>query len=388
MARLDLHLSARQSRVSPSKPEVLPRAALALTTPETGVFYGTLLEPKGFENLPPGMLEKVPMIPLLESALKEQNATLKDLGAIFGNELSVVLQNGKGGKFDGTVAVPLRDAPRAQKLAEALTSPSRGTEAWTADRTNGSPVYAPSDAASPVFALTDRFWLLSWGAPSLTSFLQRPPSTPQLDAAPSFKAAAATVSEPNSAFGYIDLGALFEAGYVWARPFLALTLAGNAETSDYIDAGKLPSGGVIGRHLGSIVISQSTRPDGQLLESRGNLSTAQVVLGGGGALVNFAMNSPLLKQFAPALPSMLNFPQGRRRSAEPPVNLSTDPALRPDGLSFHQPRHSPARLQPFRSRAPPRPRPTGLGEAGRASRSRTAFRSVALATQSGESFCC
>jgi len=333
---------------------VLPRQALALTTADTAVFYSTDLGGDELGSVPPELLRSVPFVPAFEAALKEQNATLKDLGSIFGHEVSLIVQNGKGGNFGTAIALPLQDHDRAAQLAKALTSPNRGAEAWSADDSDGLPVYSPPGSAAPVIAITDRFCLVGASASSIASFLKPPGGAAQLDSTPAFKTAAATVSPPTTAFGYIDLGTLFESGYVLARPLLAVTLATNESTSEYIDAGKLPSGGVIGRHLGTTVISQSTRPDGNLWESRGNLSTAQLVFGGGGALIATVMNSPLLQQMAPTLPSMLGLPGA---NPSQPAATSLGLGLPPDPAPPTP--EEPASQPPSPAPAPPAAPPFG-----------------------------
>ena len=129
------------------KPEPLARAALELTDPDTAGFYSVQTGALGLSGLPPEMTGALPFLESLEAALKAQKATLAELPAIFGPEISLIVPPLRG-LLSPTLAIGLRDPQRAASLAQALADPKLGEHAWTASDEEGMRFYtAPANRA-------------------------------------------------------------------------------------------------------------------------------------------------------------------------------------------------------------------------------------------------
>jgi hypothetical protein len=265
--------------------EPLARPALELTDPETLAFYSVPTSALDLSHLPAEMTGLVPFLSTLQTA---QKATLADLPATFGPEVSFIVPKLRG-TLGVVVALGVRDPQRAASLAEALTDPKLGESAWTASDEDGLRFYtAPAGSApfslAPVLTLTERYWLLGTSPANLARVVQRDPATPQLDHTQAWREVAGSVVPPTQSFGYVNLGSLFESYYATARMAMGLGLMGSEGLGQYVDAGKLPNGAVVARHLGATAFSQASLPGGSLWEARGNLSAGEALLGGGAAI--------------------------------------------------------------------------------------------------------
>jgi hypothetical protein len=92
-----------------------------------------------------------------------------------------------------------------------------------------------------------------------------------------FKTAEKTVLPPTNAFGYFDVRALIERSSAIFRPLLAMSLAMNPDSGQYIDAGKLPATATLTKHLGPTVYSSRTTDQGALTESAGPITFNQAI---------------------------------------------------------------------------------------------------------------
>jgi hypothetical protein len=275
-----------------AKPEPLARPALELTDPETAAFYSVQASAAGLAKVPAEMTAAIPFLGSLTAALKAQQATLADLPAIFGPEISLIVPKLRG-PLNATVALGLRDPKRAASLAEALADAKLGESAWTASDEDGLRVYtAPAGAGlisiSPVLTVTERYWLLGASPASLARLVQRDVATPQLDHTAAWREVAGSVVAPTQSFGYVNLGSLFESYYAAIRPLIALGMVGSQEGGQYVDAGKLPNAAVVSRHLGGLAFSQAAVPGGSLWEARGNLPMGEGVVAGAALYFRFA----------------------------------------------------------------------------------------------------
>ena len=312
---------------SEAKPAPLARAALELTDPDTAVFFSTQLGSPDLSVIPPELRNMLPFIGTLESALKSVGATPADLPAIFDSELSFIIPRPRG-KMNSVLAIGLRDAPKAAKLAEGLVAPALGEQAWTASEEDGLKLYsAPATgglllATPPVLTLTDRYWLLSNSPAGFTPLLQRQDTTPQLDHTAAYRELAGSVVAPTQAFGYFDLGAIFDSYYGSLRPLMVIGMVGSEEAGRYIDAGKLPNAPAVSRHLGAFVMSQGAVADGTLWEARGNISAAQLILGAAGGY--FASGTPL-----PAVPGLPGAVSTQTKATPAPAPGAPEPEAPP-----------------------------------------------------------
>jgi hypothetical protein len=293
------------------KAEPLARPALELTDPDTAAFYSVPTSVFNVSQLPMEMRSMVPFLSTLEQAEK---ATLSDLPAIFGPEISVIVPKLRG-PLSATVALGLRDPQRAASLAEALTDKKLGEDAWTATEEEGLRVYsAPASGGllslAPVLTVTDRYWLLATSPASLARLAHRDEAAPQLDHTAAWREVAGSVVAPTQSFGYVNLGSLFESYYATARVALGVGLLGSEGMGQYVDAGKLPSAPVVSRHLGAIAFSQANVPGGSLWEARGSISAGEALLGGAATLL-------WTRSAVPALPGAAT--QGaKKESVDPP----------------------------------------------------------------------
>lgn len=312
------------------KKEPLARRALELTDAGTSAFYTVQTGSVGLSSLPPEAKGMLPFLQTIESLLKTQQATMADLPAIFGPELSIIVPPLRG-QLSATVAIELRDPERAANLAKAMADPQRGEDAWVASDEDGLHVYtAPASGGllslSPVLTVTDRYWLVGRSADSLASLLQREPGATQLDQTPLWRDLAGSVVAPTESFGYLNLASLFEGYYPALRVAIGLGLVGSEEVGQYVDAGKLPDAAVVSRHLGGLAFSSATVPGGSLWEARGNISPAEVLLAA--VPVFFARQLPALPSAFPnpfqapgSTPAVPAFPVGSTPRPDPAVPI-------------------------------------------------------------------
>jgi hypothetical protein len=134
---------------------------------------------------------------------------------------------------------------------------------------------------TPSVALTPQRLLFSLDATRLKAVAAAPlPSAGMLEQNESFKQALGTAGDPDRAFAYLDLRGLFERAYGFGRPFLVFGAGLMPGVARYIDASKLPVTETVAQHLGPVVFSHRTLPDGALIESTGPVTLNQVVIGG------------------------------------------------------------------------------------------------------------
>lgn len=286
------------------KSEPLARAALQLTDPETAGFYSMQTSALGLSSLPPEMTGAVPFLEPLAVALKAQKATLADLPAIFGPEISLIVPPLRG-SLGPTLAIGLRDPQLAAGLVQALADPKLGENAWTASDEDGLRFYTAPEMGGPlsvvpVLTVTDRYWLIGRSPASLAQFLHREVATPQLDHTAVWREVTGSVVAPTQSFGYLNLGSLFESYYPALRLAIGFGLVGSEDVGQYVDAGKLPNAPVVSRHLGAMALSQATVPDGSLWEARGNISAGEALLVGAAAYLWSGAKLPELPGATPA----------------------------------------------------------------------------------------
>jgi hypothetical protein len=132
----------------------------------------------------------------------------------------------------------------------------------------------------PALGISDQFLLAGLSQQAVIDALARA-KTPggKLTDQAGFKAAEKTVQAPTDSFGYFDVRALIERSSAVLRPLLAMSLAMNPDSGQYIDAGKLPATATLTKHLGPSVYSSRTTEQGALSESAGPLTFNQALVG-------------------------------------------------------------------------------------------------------------
>ncbi len=350
----------------------LSRHGLALSTGSTLLYYGATLPaslgvPQSNE---PGIAQLLPMLADVEKALADNGLKLSDATSAFGPEMSSL--------FDWTpatlappsflLAVDVRDAAKAKAFIQAITSVPNGASGWTHIEQDGATIFQPPAPAgglagftlpSPSIGLSDRFLVLGLSTDAVTSGLaQLKNKAGKLNDQPAFQAAEKTVEVPTASFGYVDLRSLVERSYGIMRPFLAMSLAFNANSGQYLDAGKLPDTETLTKHLGPSVLSQATTDDGTLMESTGPLTFDQIVvmaLGGAGVaafpMIEQTMQNgggllpPSLLPTAPAqspLPAS-PAPGSSAAPANPAAPAAPAPAIAPPAAPAQEESPAPAR---------------------------------------------
>lgn len=282
------------------KPGVpMPRNAIALTAPDTVLYFATGIPPLGNMAQAPtssqaALATILPSLQAMETALARKQLKWSDFGDAFGPEFSTVLDwPVESAQPSPVFALDVRDAAKAKGFVDAFAEVSAGATPWGRKEENGVTIYQGAPAPNslipiaPTMAVTDRFLLLGFNEDTVKQGLARLKSGKAvLSQNGAYQEASKTVKPPTASFGYLDLKALFERAYGTFRPFIAMSLAFNAEAGKYLDASKLPGTETISKHLSPSIFSRTASPEGSVYESVGPLTFHQVILGGfGGGII-------------------------------------------------------------------------------------------------------
>jgi hypothetical protein len=107
---------------------------------------------------------------------------------------------------------------------------------------------------------------------------------------PVFQKTKSTLKSADEAFCFIETRTIFERSYTALMPVIRFGAAIVPEISKTIDVSKLPKPETIGQHLPPIVLSQSRKNEGILLESSGPVSMSQFLILTGAASVIMQRN--------------------------------------------------------------------------------------------------
>jgi hypothetical protein len=334
-------LKPDQASVTP-----LARRGMDLSTTDTLLYYVTALSEK-MEISPEttGPLAIVlPALPAMEQALTAKGMKLSDIGSIFGPEMSALVnwvQTDVQPSF--MIGFDVRDSVRAKAFLEAAATPPAGGEGWGRKEQGETLIYTlPPQGLlpAPVMALSQNFLIVGFSEATVNGALERLHSkTASLGGTDSFQQATKLVGAPTEAFGFLDTGRLFERAYGMLRPFVAMTLAFSPEAGQYMDVGKLPTTEVISKHLTPSVYSQTSTPQGTLIESAGTLTFNQAVIGvmAGGiasALPNLKDTMSALQGIPGAPPAGSPSP-GNQNPLLPPGSAfppQADPTIQPSAV--------------------------------------------------------
>lgn len=293
---------ANQKEISfvlyPDAPKLpsITRAGMALTTPETSIFFDSSIDTKTmatdeyFQALPPGA----------QTFLTNAKVDLKQIPEIFGSDLGLVFGWPAGAMIPSVLfALEIKDRPRVQAMVESLLA-GFGLPAAPA-ASNGASVFALPAAQlqliDPQVAVSDKFLFASLTSAELNRALTLPPGAPTLEGAGAFKPALAAYQATGQAFGYVDSKALFERVYNMVRPIAIFAGAMSPTAGQFVDVQKMPDTETISKHLAPILYTSAQTADGVVIESSGPLTLTQAAaLVGGGAAAAY------LSQFASGLP--------------------------------------------------------------------------------------
>lgn len=227
----------------------------------------------------------------ISAALRQAGLTQSDLSAAFGDELEII------GSWPAeshwpvvTMSLPVRDAVRARKIANAIgTVPLLGS-GWTRTEKEGVSSYVTEGFGGfvpvrPAFAISDRQLIAGTDPAAVDSaILQKTPGAGELEKSTQFREAVARVPAGDSGFNYLDPGLLLSRADAALRPLLAMSAMLSPALGQKIDVAKLPPAEAITKHLSPIVMSQRYTGDGYLSDSIGPVSFNEAALGLSGAL--------------------------------------------------------------------------------------------------------
>ncbi|HEX3817029.1 MAG TPA: hypothetical protein VHW03_01935 [Chthoniobacterales bacterium] len=224
-------------------------------------------------------------------ALVRQGITQADLQAAFGDEMELIGQWPPGSRWPTLLAsLPVRDAARARKIADALTSVEIGGSAWARTQQNGVNLYNLPGLGGliPVtltLAVSDKKLVAGSDATAVAAAVQStPPPAEPLEKNERFRDAAAQVPAAGSAFDYIDTRLLFERIDASLRPLLVMSAAIYPALGNKINVAQLPPPDAIAKHLSPIVMSQRYTDGGYLSESVGPITFNEATIGAASAV--------------------------------------------------------------------------------------------------------
>ena len=276
-----------------SVPEKLERRLLGAAAADTFFYFAShVLWPKN-------MLSRSAPLPLgLPAALQQLTIALKargiaenDLRAAFGEELEIVgdwLADSRWPALQATL--PVKDAVRARKIAEALTSVEIAGAPWTRSEKNGATFYSaqPFGGIVPLhlaIAVSDQMIFAGSDATAIEAALKRAASPAgELEKSAVFRDASKEVPAGECAFSYVDTRLLFERADAAVRPLLLMGAAFYPAWGKNIDPAKLPPPEAIAKHLSPIVMAQRSDGDGYVTESIGPVTFREATIGLAGAI--------------------------------------------------------------------------------------------------------
>ena len=268
----------------------LTRSSLTLATKESFLYLANLLNfPRQIPLPNPQATGASGMPAAFQSfliAFAANGITRDDWDSAFVQELGVI------GDWPATTRLPalfatvgVKDATRARKIVETLTSPAAGGTTWTASEKDGVQYFSqvasnPMLPVAPAIALSNRLLVAGLDSVSVEAAIKRSASAASdLAATENFKTAEGMVPPPKQSFAYIDTALLYNRLDAALRPMLVMAAAFVPGIAETVDLGKLPAADIITKHLSPLAISQSYQGDGYMTESVGPISVFQAALG-------------------------------------------------------------------------------------------------------------
>jgi len=222
---------------------------------------------------------------LLAAPLHSLAAAGADVGLLpraFGRDFTLVAHWPEGAlKPAPLLAIPILDRPLAEKwLTSALGSLvpqfeiSGGKDGLTRLRVPS----LQTPLADPTAIITPSFLLLGLDPDEVVRASGVKETAGALETSAKFKPALPAYRAANEAFGFIDTAAVVGHAYNFLKPVILFGVAVNPDAAQFIDTSKLPATDVLTRHLGPLVYSQQSSPDGVLIESSGPITMNQAAL--------------------------------------------------------------------------------------------------------------
>ncbi|MEO5718520.1 MAG: hypothetical protein ABIR29_08115, partial [Chthoniobacterales bacterium] len=169
------------------------------------------------------------LVQQLTSGLKARGISSEDLRQAFGEELEIGGDWPSDARWPSLVAtLPVSDAARAKKIAEALTSVDVGGVPWTRTEQNGATFYSAQPFGGfvplhPAIAVSDKFLCAGSDLAVVEQALARVASPArELEKSAPFHDASIQVPAADSAFNYVDTRLLYERIDAALRPLLLM----------------------------------------------------------------------------------------------------------------------------------------------------------------------
>lgn len=266
---------------APKLPELV-HSTMALTTPETTIFYEGAMDWKTISSNE--YRDSLPQP--VQHALTQAGVDLAQLPQIFGGELGIIASWPAGAMIPSLlVAADVKDRARAEALLNSVFT-STGVQTATSE-SHGARVFSfPTvklQLVEPLVAVSDKYLLGSLTTPELERALSAQPGSPTLESAEAFKPALPSYKAGGAAFGYVDSKQLFERVYNTLRPIAIFAGAMSADLGKFIDVQKLPETETISRHLSPIIYTNKQVAEGWVIESSGPVTLSQAFVLGAAA---------------------------------------------------------------------------------------------------------
>ncbi len=220
------------------------------------------------------------------AAMSARGISLDELRTAFGEEFEIMGDWAVDAQWPTLVAtLPVIDAARGRKIAEALTSVEIAGTAWTRSDENGMTVYRIQPFGGfvpvrPAIAISETIMIVGSDAGAVEAVLSRVAQPAgELEKSAIFRDAAAQVPPADSAFNYVDTRLFYERADAAARPLLLMGAAFYPALAQTVDFSKWPTPEAITKHLSPIVMSQRYDHDGYVTESVGPVTFREATIG-------------------------------------------------------------------------------------------------------------
>jgi hypothetical protein len=262
----------------------LSRNSLNLGTADTFLYLAALLDPDRFAGVDQfgtglpfsGWLQK------LFAVASHSGVTAEEWKSAFDLEANALAEWPQTAHLPSIVTVlPVKDAGRAFKIADALTKAIDEDATWRKAEKDGVRYYYMQSpvalfAIAPTIAVSSQQMIIGLDSVSVEAMATRSRSkskpTTSLSDSSAYKAASRSVATPTTGFVYIDTALLYSRLDTALRPMLLMSAAFMPAIGEYVDVTKLPPVEIVTKHLSPIVLSQRYERDGYVTESVGPVS--------------------------------------------------------------------------------------------------------------------
>jgi hypothetical protein len=265
----------------------LTRSAEALGSTDTFLYVAMLLnlDNLGAVSQAPASLPIGSWLQKFVAATQKNGITVEDWKTAFELELSALADWLPNARWPSIIAtLPVKDAPRAQKIVAAMTTAIDEDAVWTKTEKDGVTYFTIESpgtlfAIHPTIGLSDRLFIAGLEPSAVEAAMGHTQhSTSSLSRLPTYEAAARRVPTPTDSFAYVDLALLYSRLDAAVRPLLMLGAAFLPAIANDVDVGKLPPPDTITKHLSPIVSSLRYERDGYIAESVGPITANQAAL--------------------------------------------------------------------------------------------------------------